>query len=150
MKIVKKCANNFGFTDNGVYMYHCESNPMPLHIAQEMYGVVVVTPKGEQPPTYTIVQSEFYDPLDLNAVLSGQPNYVVFNGKANQYVNNPFVVKAGEPITVAFVNAGPNDFSALHVVGTILRKAHVSGNPQNKLFGLQTYSVAPGAFLVKN
>lgn len=128
----------------GVYMYHCESSPMPLHIAQGMYGAVIVTRKGEQPPTYTIVQSEFYKPLDFDSVLNGKPNYVVFNGQANQYVIKPLNAKIGQPVTIAFVNAGPNDFSAFHVVGSILRDVQVSGNPQNNLYNIQTYTVAPG------
>lgn len=128
----------------GVFMYHCETAPMPLHIAQGMYGAVVVTPKGQQPPTYTIVQSEFYKPMDLNGILNSVPNYVVFNGKANQYVTKPLAVKAGQPITVAFVNAGPNLFSAFHVVGTTLRDVQASGNPKNNLYDVQTYTVGPG------
>ena len=128
----------------GVFMYHCEAQPMALHIAQGMYGAVVVTPKGQQPPTYTIVQSEFYKSMDSDAVMNGSPNYVVFNGKANRYVDAPLTVKVGQPIAVAFVNAGPNEFSAFHVVGTILRDVQASGNPQNNLYDVQTYTVAPG------
>ncbi len=134
----------FDTTIPGVFMYHCETQPMALHIAQGMYGAVIVTPKGQQPPTYTIVQSEFYKPLDLNAVLNTPPNYVVFNGEAFRYVDKPLVAKAGQPVTVAFVNAGPDDFSAFHVVGTILRDVQASGNPKNNLYDVQTYTVAPG------
>lgn len=125
-------------------MYHCATEPMALHMAQGMYGAMVVTPKGQEPPTYTIVQSEFYKSMDMNSVINGSPNYVVFNGQANQYVNNPLTVRMEQPITVAFVNAGPNEFSAFHVVGTILRDVQASGNPQNHLYNVQTYSIAPG------
>ncbi|MDQ0191063.1 multicopper oxidase domain-containing protein [Alicyclobacillus cycloheptanicus] len=128
----------------GVFMYHCETEPMALHIAEGMYGAIIVTPKGQQPPTYTIVQSEFYQAMDLNAVLNDPPNYVVFNGEANRYVDHPLEAKVGQPLTVAFVNAGPNDFSAFHVVGTILRDVQASGNPNNHLYDVQTYTVAPG------
>ncbi|RIV21706.1 nitrite reductase [Alicyclobacillaceae bacterium I2511] len=128
----------------GVFMYHCATPPMDLHIAQGMYGAVVVTPPNQAPPTYTLVQSEFYPPDDLQAVLSDQPNYVAFNGFANRYVDHPLPVKVNEPVTVAFVNAGPDEFSAFHVVGTILRDVNASGNPQNNLYDVQTYTVAPG------
>ncbi len=134
----------FNSSTPGVFMYHCETMPMALHIAQGMYGAVVVTPKGQKPPTYTIVQSEFYKPMDLNAILNDPPNFVVFNGEANRYVNKPLNAKVGQPITVAFVNAGPNDFSAFHVVGTIERDVQASGNPRNNLYDVQTYTVAPG------
>lgn len=134
----------FDATLPGVFMYHCATMPMALHLAQGMYGAVVVTPPGQQPPTYTIVQSEFYNPLDLSGVDNGKPNYVVFNGKANQYVSKPLHAKVGQTVTVAFVNAGPNEWSAFHVVGTVLRRVEASGNSKNNLYDVQTYTVAPG------
>ena len=128
----------------GVYLYHCEASPMPLHIAQGMYGAIVVTPPGQMPPLYTLVQSEFYDADNLNAVLNSPPNYVVFNGVADRYSAHPLPVPLKRPFTVAVVNAGPNLFSAFHVVGSILRDVHPSGNPRNNLYNLQTYTIAPG------
>jgi nitrite reductase (NO-forming) len=134
----------FDATIPGVFMYHCDSEPMALHIAQGMYGAVVVTPEGQQPPNYTIVQSEFYKSMDLNSVMNDLPTYVVFNGEANQYIDKPLTAKVGQSITVAFINAGPNNFSAFHVVGTILQDVQASGNPKNNLYNVQTYTVAPG------
>ncbi|MCL6452396.1 MAG: multicopper oxidase domain-containing protein [Alicyclobacillus sp.] len=134
----------FDATVPGVFLYHCETQPMALHIAQGMYGAVVVTPKGQQPPQFTIVQSEFYKPLDLDDVENGTPQYVVFNGEANRYMLHPLHVRAGQTISVAFVDAGPNDWSAFHVVGSILREVEASGNPANRLTDVQTASVAPG------
>ncbi len=128
----------------GVFLYHCEFSPMPLHIAQGMYGAVVVTPKGEAPPLYTLVQSEFYRPDNLQSVLDSSPRYVVFNGVANQYAVNPLHVPVGNPFTIAVVNAGPNDFSAFHVVGSILRDVQASGDPKNNLYNVQTDMIAPG------
>lgn len=128
----------------GVFMYHCESAPMVLHIAQGMYGAVVVTPSGEPRPTYTIVQSEFYQANSYQSVMNDNPTYVVFNGQANRYMDSPLTAKVGQNITVAFVNAGPNNFSAFHVVGSILRDVEASGNPENHLYNVQTYTVAPG------
>lgn len=75
---------------------------------------------------------------------SGTPQDIVFNGKANQYVDHPLKAKVGQPITVAFVDAGPNRWSAFHVVGTILRRVEASGSPKNRLYDVQTYTVAPG------
>ncbi len=127
----------------GVFMYHCESAPMPLHIAQGMYGAVVVTPPGQTPPLYTLVQGEFYKPDNLNSVLNGEPRYVVFNGYAGRYVNNPLPAPLNKPFTVAVVNAGPNEFSAFHVVGSILRDVQDTG-PANNLYNVQTYGIPPG------
>ncbi len=128
----------------GIFLYHCESSPMPLHMAQGMYGAVVVTPPGKEPPLYTVVQSEFYRPNHLSNVLNSQPQYVVFNGVANRYVTNPLSVPVGTPFSVAVVNAGPNDFSAFHVVGSLLRDVQASGNVRNNLYDVQTYTLAPG------
>jgi nitrite reductase (NO-forming) len=71
-------------------------------------------------------------------------DYVVFNGYANQYVENPIQVKAGEPIRIFVVNAGPNAWSTFHVVGTIFDRAYVNANPKNVLSGLQSMAVGPG------
>ncbi|SDW15710.1 nitrite reductase (NO-forming) [Alicyclobacillus hesperidum] len=134
----------FDASTPGVFVYHCESAPMALHIAQGMYGAIIVTPRGGMPPNYVIVQSEFYKPLDINAVFKGTPTYVVFNGEANKYVDHPLIAKVNQPISVAFVNAGPNDFSAFHVVGAIMRDVQESGDPRNNSYGVQTCTVAPG------
>ncbi|MCL6517098.1 multicopper oxidase domain-containing protein [Alicyclobacillus sp.] len=134
------------FTANlpGVYMYHCATPPMLLHIGNGMYGAIVVVPKGQPAPTYTIVQSEFYQNGDYNQMLNGKPEYVVFNGKANQYLDHPLTAKVGQPVYIAFVNAGPNLFSAFHIVGTVLSDVMPSGSVNTHLYNLQTYTVAPG------
>lgn len=72
------------------------------------------------------------------------PDYVVFNGNAMQYTRKPLPISANQPVRVFFVNAGPSHFSAFHVIGTILDRAYVGGNPDNLLHGLQTMAVAPG------
>ena len=128
----------------GVFMYHCEASPMALHIAQGMYGAVVVTPPGQTPPLYTLVQSEFYPPNNLNAVLNDPPRYVVFNGYANRYMAAPLAAPLNKPFTVAVVDAGPNESSAFHVVGSILRDVSDSGSPLNNLYNVQTYEIPPG------
>ena len=128
----------------GVFMYHCESSPMPLHIAQGMYGMVIVTPPGQHPPLFALEQSEFYKPNSLTAVLSNKPRYVVFNGYADRYVAHPLKAPLDKPFTVAVVNAGPNETSAFHVVGSILRDVQDTGNPRNNLYDVQTYAIPPG------
>lgn len=128
----------------GVYMYHCATEPMLLHIGNGMYGAVVVTPKGQPAPDYTIVQSEVYENGNYEEMLNGQPQYVVFNGRSNQYLDTPLHAKVGKPLTIAFVNAGPNHFSAFHIVGTVLGTVEPSGSPKTNLYDLQTYTVAPG------
>ena len=139
----------------GPYMYHCGTPPILMHIATGMYGGMIVDPKEGWSPAqeFAFVQSEFYTKDAGNGVLipdytkmlgHGAMDYVTFNGYANQYAENPIAVKAGEPVRVFVVNAGPNIWSSFHVVGTIFDAAYVNGNPKNKLTGLQSMSIGPG------
>lgn len=124
----------------GVFMYHCAAMPMAVHIAEGMYGAVVVTPRGQEPPNYTIVQSEIYPGGNFEA----NPLFVAFNGRPGQYAAHPLSAQVGKPLRIAFVNAGPNLFSAFHIVGTVIADAQASGNPRNNLYDVQTVTVAPG------
>ena len=82
--------------------------------------------------------------LDKANQAAPSPDFVMFNGVAKQYVDNPIMVKAGEPIRIFLVNAGPNAYSTFHVVGAIFDRVCVNANPRNELFGLQSWTVGPG------
>lgn len=82
--------------------------------------------------------------VDVNKVLNGQPDYVVFNGYANQYKDAPLAAKVGKRVRLYIVNAGPNDFSAFHVIGTIFENAYADGNTANAQHGMQTVTIPPG------
>jgi nitrite reductase (NO-forming) len=75
---------------------------------------------------------------------NGAMTYVVFNGYANQYSENPIKVPAGELIRMFVVNCGPNIWSSFHVVGSIFEAAYVNANPANKMIGLQSITIGPG------
>ncbi len=141
----------------GVWMYHCGSPPALWHIANGMFGMVIVEPKAGLPKVdreLAFVQSEWYlgangQPADYTkaAAANPAPDYVVFNGVANQYKDNPIAVKAGDHIRVFVLDAGPNEDSSFHVVGTIfdyVRKEGVAllpGNDGN--WGSQAVDLAP-------
>ena len=138
----------------GVFMYHCGTPPVIHHIANGMYGAIVVTPPDLSPVSkeYVLVQSEFSvtkgadglfhtDGAKLNAIT---PDYVVFNGFANQYQAAPLTANPGERIRLWVVNAGPTTFSAFHVIGALFDTAYADGNPQNVQHGAQTVTVPPG------
>jgi nitrite reductase (NO-forming) len=143
-------------SDPGVFMYHCGTAPILQHLTEGMYGAVIVDPVDHPlPPVdreFVLVQSEYYlgtinDGLaapDFAKAGRGDADYVVFNGYANQYADHPIAVKVGEKIRTYVVNAGPNHFSAYHVVGTIFDHVWVDGNPGNDLHGIQTWTIAPG------
>jgi nitrite reductase (NO-forming) len=113
----------------GVWMYHCGTAPALLHIANGMYGMVIVEPKGGLPKVdneFAFVQGEWYlgaqgQPSDYAKAnqTAPAPDFVVFNGIANQYKDNPVAVKTGGRVRVFVLDAGPNEDSSFHVVGTI-------------------------------
>jgi copper-containing nitrite reductase len=143
--------------DPGAFLYHCGTAPMLQHLAEGMYGGVVVDAVDHPLPpvdrAFAFVQGEYYLTApdangivraDLQKATNDAPDEVVFNGYVNQYMTQPIEVKVGEKIRIYLVNAGPNHFSAFHVVGTIFDHVWVDGNPNNDLRGVQTWTVAPG------
>ena len=139
----------------GAYMYHCGTPRILMHIGAGMYGAMIVDPKEGWPPAQdlSLVQSDLYLMPGQNGVMvpdyakmvgNGTMDYVVFNGHASQYVANPIKVKAGEPVRIFVVNAGPNVWSSFHVVGTVFDRVCVNANPKNELFGLQSITIGPG------
>jgi len=141
----------------GAYMYHCGTPPVLMHIGAGMFGAMIIDPKEGWSPAkeFAFVQSEFYltddgtgsgtQTSNYVAMLgNGSPSLCVFNGYANQYAENPIPVKVGEPLRAFVVNCGPNVWSSFHVVGTILDRAYVNGNPKNELVGLQSITIGPG------
>ena len=113
----------------GVWMYHCGTAPALHHIANGMFGMVIVEPAEGLPEVdteFAIVQSEWYlgqqgQPVSLQkaSAAAPAPDFVVFNGVANQYVDNPLEVATGERVRLFVLDAGPSIDSSVHVVGTI-------------------------------
>lgn len=140
----------------GIFFYHCGAPPMVQHVARGMIGAIIVDPKNpsalpKADREYVLVQSElFNNPDDVQAMFDRKFDHVVFNGGIFKY--HPFVTggkaleaKPGERVRIYFVNAGPNEFSAFHPIGEIWDAVYESGNPANRLVGVQTYVVGPGS-----
>ncbi len=147
----------FDWTANypGVFLYHCGTPPVMEHMANGMYGAIIVDPaNGWATPAqeYVLVQSEFYTKrgadgdysLDSAKMMTGMPDYVTFNGYASQYTQAPLTAKPGQRIRLFVVNAGPTHFSAFHVIGAIFSDSYVDGNPANHEVGNQTLTIPPG------
>ncbi|TFC52149.1 MULTISPECIES: multicopper oxidase domain-containing protein [Cryobacterium] len=114
----------FTATSSGIWLYHCSTMPMSVHIANGMFGAVVIDPAGLTPVDreYVLVQSELYlgaqgGEADADKVAAQFPDLVVFNGIANQYGARPLTAKVGERVRVWVLDAGPNVGSSFHVVG---------------------------------
>jgi nitrite reductase (NO-forming) len=128
----------------GVFMYHCGSSPVLEHIANGMYGIIIVEPKDGYPTDdevdreYSIVQSEWYAEHDFNAFLDGDPEYVVFNGDDFTLKEHPLLAKVGDRVRLYVNNVGPNRVSSFHIVGAIMDRVYIDGNPKNMMYGLQT------------
>jgi nitrite reductase (NO-forming) len=141
----------------GVWMYHCGTAPTLHHIANGMFGMVIVEPKGGLAPVdkeVALVQSEWYlgaqgEPVDYTKASSGAPapDFVVFNGIANQYKDNPVMVSTKGRVRVFILDTGPNIDSSFHVVGTIfdtVTKEGISLLPGNAGgWGSQAVDLAP-------
>jgi nitrite reductase (NO-forming) len=142
----------------GVFMYHCGAPVVIYHMANGMYGAIIVDPAQGWTPAqeYVLVQSEFYTnrlsdgsySVDANKLNTGIPDYVVFNGYVNQYKTDPLTARAGQRIRIFIVNAGPTEFSAFHVIGAIFSNTYADGNPANHMVGNQTVMVPPGGGMV--
>jgi len=111
-------------THSGVWMYHCSSMPMSVHIANGMFGAVIIDPPGlaKVDREYLVEQSELYlgpegDPVDAAKVAAEKPDAVVFNGFARQYDFAPLVARVGERVRIWVLAAGPNRGISFHVVG---------------------------------
>jgi nitrite reductase (NO-forming) len=148
----------FRANDPGVYMYHCGTKPVLAHIANGMYGAIVVTPASKPLPKadkeYVLVASEWYlttdgisqpASLDMAKARAMQPDWTTFNGYANQYVTHPLTADPGDTVRFWVVAAGPTLDTDFHVVGTIFDRAwpnaNVTGAPQQ---GVQTVQVPAG------
>jgi len=142
--------------DPGVYMYHCGTKPVLAHIANGMYGAIVVDPAKPLPRAdreYVLVASEWYlnadgveEPasLDLAKARAMLPDWTTFNGYANQYVTHPLVADPGETVRFYVVAAGPTLDTNFHVVGTILDRAWVDSDVSRFERGVQTVAVPAG------
>jgi nitrite reductase (NO-forming) len=153
----KSISYRFKAKDPGVYMYHCGTKPVLAHIANGMYGAIIVQPKEGLPKVdneYVLVGSEWYlngdgikEPasLDMAKARARMADWVTFNGYANQYVTHPLTAKPGETTRFWVVAAGPTNNVNFHVVGTIFDRAWVNSDltspPQQ---GVQTVVVPAG------
>ncbi len=142
----------------GAFMYHCGTGPVLMHIGSGMYGAIIVSPRRPLPEAkeFVLVQSEYYtgqpqggiSPLDYRRMTTTLPDYVVFNGRPDQYVKEPIRVKVGDRVRFWVVAAGPTHPCNFHVVGEQFDSVWLGAPPDNPLRGVQTFSVPPGGGMV--
>ncbi len=154
---------SFKTLNPGLYVYHCATAPVGMHIANGMYGLILVEPEGGLPKVdkeYYIMQGDFYtkgetgepglQAFDMKKAVDEDADYVVFNGSVDALTgDNAITADVGETIRLYVGNGGPNLVSSFHVIGEIFDKVHVEGG-SNINENVQTTLVpAGGAAIVE-
>ena len=146
----------------GLYVYHCATAPVPVHMANGMYGMIFVQPKAGMPAVdheYYVMQSEFYtkgkhgdqglQPFDYQKGVDEKPEYVVFNGSEGALTGaNALKAKAGETVRLFVGNAGPNLTSSFHVIGEIFDNVYQEGGTTASQHNVQTTLIPSGGAAV--
>jgi nitrite reductase (NO-forming) len=159
-------SSQFSFTalNPGLYVYHCATAPVGMHIANGMYGLILVEPKEGLPPVdreFYVMQGEFYtagrfgeeglQAFDLDKAIDERPAYVVFNGAVGALTGDK-ALKAGvgEKIRFFVGNGGPNLVSSFHIIGNIFDTVYEEGGTVPNQHNVQTTLIpAGGAAIVE-
>ena len=147
----------------GLYVYHCATPMVAEHIANGMYGMILVEPEGGMPPVdheFYVMQGEIYSDIaygqhgsaefSVEKLLNERPEYFVFNGSVGALSRlHPLQAKVGETVRIFFGVGGPNYTSSFHVIGEIFDKVYEWGGVKaSPLEGIQTVSVPPGGAVI--
>ena len=147
----------------GLYVYHCATPMVAEHIANGMYGLILVEPEGGLPPVdheFYVMQGEIYtdaafgrrgsQEFSVEKLLNEQPEYFVFNGSVGALSKlHPLQAKVGQTVRIFFGVGGPNYTSSFHVIGAILDKVYYLGGVKSApLEGIQTVTVPAGGAVI--
>jgi nitrite reductase (NO-forming) len=147
---------SFVANDPGAFMFHCGTKPVLAHIANGMYGAIIVEPRTPLPRVdrnYVLVSSEWYlssrgfpQPagLDMAKAQRQEPDWVTWNGYAGQYVTHPLTADPGQTVRFWVVDAGPSFDTDFHIVGTILNRAWINADMTQFQRNIQTALVPAG------
>ncbi|WP_299347332.1 copper-containing nitrite reductase [uncultured Pseudoxanthomonas sp.] len=159
----KETQFSFKALNPGLYIYHCAMAPVGMHIANGMYGLILVEPEEGLAPVdkeFYVVQGDFYtegeygepgqQPFSLEKAIDEHPTYVVFNGSVDALQgDNALTAKAGETIRMFVGNGGPNLVSSFHVIGEIFDKVYTEGGSKYQENVQTTLIPAGGSAMVE-
>ncbi|MDQ1299549.1 MAG: hypothetical protein QG636_217 [Patescibacteria group bacterium] len=124
----------------GLFVYHCATPNVANHMTHGMYGLILVEPEEGLPSVdheYYVMQGEFYTTggmgrkgiqlFDAEAMLAGQPTYMVFNGKTGG-LGESMQMQTGETARIYMGNGGVNLISSFHVIGEVFDKVFPEGS----------------------
>ena len=155
---------SFKALNPGLYVYHCATAPVAMHIGNGMYGMILVEPKEGLPKVdheYYLMQGDFYtqgangeqglQPFSMAKVIDEKPEYVVFNGSVGSTVGDKaLTAKVGETVRLFVGDGGPNLVSSFHVIGQIFDTVWPEGNLAAPTHNVQTTMIpAGGAAIVQ-
>jgi nitrite reductase (NO-forming) len=153
---------SFKALNPGLFVYHCATAPVPMHIGSGMYGMILVQPKDGMVPVdreYYVMQGEFYttgrygeeglQSFDMAKALDERPPYVVFNGAVGSLVGDKaLTANVGETVRIYFGVGGPNLVSSFHIIGEILERVYPEASLSHVEENVQTTLVPSGGATV--
>lgn len=159
----KEATFQFQALNPGVYVYHCATPIVPMHIAQGMYGLILVEPKAGLPAVdreYYVMEGDFYtQPMannpgmaqfDMQKLIDENPDYVLFNGMVGALVGDKALkANVGDRVRIYFGDGGPNLTSSFHVIGEIFDTVHPEGSTDVEHNVQTTMVPAGGATMVE-
>ncbi|MET3108544.1 nitrite reductase (NO-forming) [Oxalobacteraceae bacterium GrIS 2.11] len=151
----------FKALNEGIYVYHCATAPVGMHIANGMYGLMLVEPPEGLTPVdheYYVMQGDFYtsgkyrekglQPFDMDKAIDERPTYVLFNGAEGSMTGDKaLTAKTDQKIRLFVGNGGPNLVSSFHVIGAIFDKVRYEGGT-NVQKNVQTTLIPSGGAAV--
>lgn len=154
---------SFKALNEGLYVYHCATAPVGMHVANGMYGLILVEPPEGLPKVdreYYVMQGDFYttgkyrekglQPFDMEKAIDEKPTYVLFNGAEGALTGEKaLAAKTGEKIRLFVGNGGPNLVSSFHVIGAIFDKVRFEGGTNIQKNVQTTLIPAGGAAIVE-
>ena len=149
---------SFKALNPGLYVYHCATAPVAMHVANGMYGMILVQPKEGLPKVdheYYVMQGDFYtqgsngeaglQPFSMAKAIAEKPEYVVFNGSVGAIAgDNALPAKVGETVRLFVGNGGPNLTSSFHAIGQIFDSVWAEGNTTTVTHNVQTTLIPAG------
>jgi nitrite reductase (NO-forming) len=153
----------FKALNQGIYVYHCATAPVGMHVGNGMYGLILVEPPEGLPKVdheYYVMQGDFYttgkyrekglQPFDMEKAIDEKPTYVLFNGAEGSLTGDKALsAKTGETVRLFVGNGGPNLVSSFHVIGEIFDRVQQEGGTHPQENVQTTLIPAGGAAIVE-
>ncbi len=146
----------------GIFIYHCATAPVPMHVGNGMYGLILVEPAEGLPPVdreYYVMQGDFYtqgrygesglQTFDMAKSIDERPTYVLFNGAVGALTgDNALAAEVGETVRLYFGVGGPNLTASFHLIGEIFDTVYPEGSFLTPMHNVQTTTVPAGGAAV--